>query len=73
MGAYNNDRVFSPMCSFASSQDFRLSKHVHDSVHGNIYLDAVTLSEAPIEFFTVPFASNFCTFFGACSCIFVYN
>jgi hypothetical protein len=42
MGAYCSDDVFlSPMHSFASSQDIRLSKHVHDNVHGNIYLDPV--------------------------------
>ncbi|KAM1015163.1 hypothetical protein ACFX1T_044878 [Malus domestica] len=51
MGAYNNDRVFSPIYSFASSQDVRLSKHVHDSVHGNIYLDALSLKFIDTEEF----------------------
>ncbi|XP_062152541.1 uncharacterized protein LOC133860899 [Alnus glutinosa] len=44
MGAYcDDDLCLSPMYSFASSQDLRLSKHVHDNVHGNIYLDPLSL------------------------------
>ncbi|XP_059449740.1 uncharacterized protein LOC132180800 isoform X1 [Corylus avellana] len=44
MGAYCNDDVsLSPMYSFTSSQDIRLSKHVYDNVHGNIYLDPLSL------------------------------
>lgn len=45
MGAYcNDDLTLSPKYTFASSQDLRFSKHVHDNVHGNIYLDPVTFS-----------------------------
>lgn len=43
MGAYCNDDLsltFSPH-GIASPQDVRLSKHVYDNVHGNIYLDPV--------------------------------
>uniref|UniRef100_A0A2N9EDD7 HD domain-containing protein n=1 Tax=Fagus sylvatica TaxID=28930 RepID=A0A2N9EDD7_FAGSY len=44
MGAYcNDDLCLAPMHTFASSQDLRLSKHVHDNVHGNIYLDPLCL------------------------------
>ena len=44
MGAYCNDGLsLSPIYSFASSQDLRLSKHVHDNVHGNIYIDPVSI------------------------------
>ncbi|KAF4403202.1 hypothetical protein G4B88_027973 [Cannabis sativa] len=40
MGARRNgDVAFSLFCSFSSSNNTRLGKHVHDNVHGNIYLD----------------------------------
>ncbi|KAF5479574.1 hypothetical protein F2P56_000383 [Juglans regia] len=44
MGAYCNDNLHpSSMHAFVSSEDLRLSKHVHDNVHGNIYLDPLCL------------------------------
>lgn len=52
MGAYcNDDLCLSPMYTFASSQDLRLSKHVHDNVHGNIYLDPLCLKFIDTEQF----------------------
>ncbi|KAM3761479.1 hypothetical protein ACB098_01G271200 [Castanea mollissima] len=52
MGAYSNDGLsLSPIYSFASSQDLRLSKHVHDNVHGNIYLDPLCLKFIDTEQF----------------------
>ena len=51
MGAYNNDGVLlSPIYSMSSGQDSRWSKHVHDNVHGNIYLDPVLVLFHPILF-----------------------
>lgn len=42
MGAYCNGNVsLSPSYDVASAQDPRFCKHVHDNVHGNIYLDSV--------------------------------
>ncbi|CAI9752652.1 unnamed protein product [Fraxinus pennsylvanica] len=37
--------------NFASSQDVRFSKHVHDNVHGNIYLDPLSLKFIDTEQF----------------------
>ncbi|GMY13383.1 deoxynucleoside triphosphate triphosphohydrolase SAMHD1 homolog isoform X2 [Fagus crenata] len=52
MGAYcNDDLCLAPMYNFASSQDLRLSKHVHDNVHGNIYLDPLCLKFIDTEQF----------------------
>lgn len=52
MGAYCNDGLsLSPIYSFASSQDLRLSKHVHDNVHGNIYIDPLCLKFIDTEQF----------------------
>lgn len=50
MGAFcdDDDLTFSSNNSFAYAQDLRLSKHVHDNVHGNIYLDPVAFSYVPI-------------------------
>jgi len=42
MGAYCNvDVSLPPFYGVASSQDPRFCKHVHDNVHGNIYIDPV--------------------------------
>ncbi|KAG5534943.1 hypothetical protein RHGRI_022900 [Rhododendron griersonianum] len=52
MGAYcNDDLTLSPKYTFASSQDLRFSKHVHDNVHGNIYLDPLSLKFIDTEEF----------------------
>ncbi|KAL6994326.1 hypothetical protein U1Q18_012433, partial [Sarracenia purpurea var. burkii] len=52
MGAYCNDSLtFSPNHTFASSQNLRFSKHVHDNVHGNIYLDPLFLKFVDTEEF----------------------
>ncbi|BFG26859.1 deoxynucleoside triphosphate triphosphohydrolase SAMHD1 homolog [Prunus yedoensis var. nudiflora] len=51
MGAYNNDGVLSPIYSLGSSHDVRISKHVHDNVHGNIYLDPLSLKFIDTEEF----------------------
>ncbi|XP_058180376.1 uncharacterized protein LOC131298892 [Rhododendron vialii] len=52
MGAYcNDDLTLSPKYTFASSQDLRFSKHVHDNVHGNIYLDPFSLKFIDTEEF----------------------
>ncbi|XP_059643072.1 uncharacterized protein LOC132284945 isoform X2 [Cornus florida] len=52
MGAYcNGDFTSSPNYTFSSSQDFRFSKHVHDNVHGNIYLDPLFLKFIDTEEF----------------------
>lgn len=43
MGQFTaNDFISSPVNDFNYVRDLRLSKHVHDNVHGNIYLDPVT-------------------------------
>ena len=45
MGAINNDDY--PRYLYASSMaDRRVSKQVHDNVHGNIYLDPVRLLQS---------------------------
>lgn len=52
MGAYCNEEFsLSPVYSSISSQDIRLSKHVHDNVHGNIYLDPLCLKFVDTEQF----------------------
>ncbi|KAL3833162.1 hypothetical protein ACJIZ3_007898 [Penstemon smallii] len=52
MGAfYNEELTFSSNYSFASSQDLRFSKHVHDNVHGNIYLDPLFMKFIDTEQF----------------------
>ncbi|XP_061988208.1 uncharacterized protein LOC133706674 [Rosa rugosa] len=52
MGAYSNDGVLlSPIYSLSSGQDLRSSKHVHDNVHGNIYLDPLSLKFIDTEEF----------------------
>ncbi|KAI4339545.1 hypothetical protein MLD38_024477 [Melastoma candidum] len=58
MGAYcNNDVSLSPpvvhtfSSSASSPMDLRLSKHVHDNVHGNIYLDPLSLKFIDTEHF----------------------
>lgn len=52
MGAYReNDLSFTPLNSFSSSQDLRFSKHIHDNVHGNIYLDPLALKFIDTEQF----------------------
>ncbi|KAF4366591.1 hypothetical protein F8388_004255 [Cannabis sativa] len=52
MGARRNgDVAFSLFCSFSSSNNTRLGKHVHDNVHGNIYLDPLVLKFIDIEEF----------------------
>ncbi|ONI19533.1 hypothetical protein PRUPE_3G283700 [Prunus persica] len=51
MGAYNNDGVLSPIYSLGSSHDVRISKHVHDNVHGNIYLDPLSVKFIDTEEF----------------------
>ncbi|RDX67337.1 Deoxynucleoside triphosphate triphosphohydrolase SAMHD1-like protein [Mucuna pruriens] len=44
MGAYcNGDVSLRPSYDVASNQDPRFCKHVHDNVHGNIYLDPLSL------------------------------
>ncbi|XP_057947916.1 uncharacterized protein LOC131143690 [Malania oleifera] len=49
MGACSMDEL--PKCSFAASLDRRFSKHVHDNVHGNIYLDQLSLKFIDTEQF----------------------
>ncbi|XP_034706607.1 deoxynucleoside triphosphate triphosphohydrolase SAMHD1 homolog [Vitis riparia] len=52
MGAHCNGDVSLPSIhSFACSQDFRFSKHIHDNVHGNIYLDPLFLKFVDTEQF----------------------
>ncbi|KAL6520291.1 hypothetical protein OROMI_032471 [Orobanche minor] len=52
MGAFcNEDLSFLSNYSFASSQDLRFSKHVHDNVHGSIYLDQLFLKFIDTEQF----------------------
>ncbi|XWS40753.1 hypothetical protein CRYUN_Cryun17cG0022600 [Craigia yunnanensis] len=52
MGAYCNENLsFSPACNLSPSHDLRLSKHVHDNVHGNIYLDPLSLKFIDTEQF----------------------
>ncbi|XP_027357843.1 deoxynucleoside triphosphate triphosphohydrolase SAMHD1 homolog isoform X2 [Abrus precatorius] len=52
MGAYCNGDVSLPQSyDVASSRDLRLCKHVHDNVHGNIYLDPLSLKFIDTEQF----------------------
>lgn len=52
MGAYCNEEFsLSPVYSFVPSQDIRLLKHVHDNVHGDIYLDPLCLKFIDTEQF----------------------
>ncbi|KAH1080702.1 hypothetical protein J1N35_020463 [Gossypium stocksii] len=52
MGAYCDENLsFSPACNLSTSHDLRLSKHVHDNVHGNIYLDPLSLKFIDTEQF----------------------
>ncbi|KAL2523352.1 HD domain-containing metal-dependent phosphohydrolase family protein [Forsythia ovata] len=52
MGRFcNEDLSFSLNNNLSSSQDVRLSKHVHDNVHGNIYLDPLFLKFIDTEQF----------------------
>ncbi|KAM6588132.1 hypothetical protein CsatA_010737 [Cannabis sativa] len=52
MGARRNgDVAFSLFCSFSSSNNTRLGKHVHDNVHGNIYLEPLVLKFIDTEEF----------------------
>ncbi|KAJ0113108.1 hypothetical protein Patl1_02729 [Pistacia atlantica] len=53
MGAIcHEDLSLSPRrTNFASCQDLRFSKHVHDNVHGNIYLDPLALKFIDTEQF----------------------
>lgn len=63
MGAHCSEDLYrSPMYSFGSSQDFRFSKHVHDNVHGNIYLDPVIDIYASLLLFALFFLSPFFSF-----------
>lgn len=42
MGAFSNEELsFSSNFNFASFQDLRFSKQIHDNVHGNVYIDPV--------------------------------
>ncbi|KHG08463.1 Protein SAMHD1 [Gossypium arboreum] len=52
MGGYCDENLsFSPACNLSPSHDLRLSKHVHDNVHGNIYLDPLSLKFIDTEQF----------------------
>ncbi|OIV90287.1 hypothetical protein TanjilG_13142 [Lupinus angustifolius] len=52
MGAYcNGDVSMAPSNDVISTRDFRLSKYVHDNVHGNIYLDPLSLKFIDTEQF----------------------
>ncbi|KAK7266124.1 hypothetical protein RIF29_18764 [Crotalaria pallida] len=52
MGAYcNGDVSMPPSNDVTSTRHFRLSKHVHDNVHGNIYLDPLSLKFIDTEQF----------------------
>ncbi|WRX22162.1 HD domain - like 5 [Theobroma cacao] len=52
MGAYCNENLSLPTaCNLSPSHDLRLSKHVHDNVHGNIYLDPLSLKFIDTEQF----------------------
>ncbi|KAL9323330.1 hypothetical protein ACSQ67_008187 [Phaseolus vulgaris] len=52
MGAYCNvDVSLPPFYGVASSQDPRFCKHVHDNVHGNIYIDPLSLNFIDTEQF----------------------
>ncbi|TMW93063.1 hypothetical protein EJD97_012249 [Solanum chilense] len=52
MGAFSNEEPsFSSNIDFASSQDLRFSKQIHDNVHGNIYIDPLYLKFIDTEQF----------------------
>ncbi|KAL5582555.1 hypothetical protein UlMin_014997 [Ulmus minor] len=52
MGAFlNGDVSLSPPSSLSSPHDLRFSKHVHDNVHGNIFLDPLSLKFIDTEYF----------------------
>ncbi|KAA3475464.1 deoxynucleoside triphosphate triphosphohydrolase SAMHD1-like protein isoform X1 [Gossypium australe] len=52
MGAYCDENLsFSPACNLSPSHDLRLYKHVHDNVHGNIFLDPLSLKFIDTEQF----------------------
>ncbi|XP_051120381.1 uncharacterized protein LOC127244085 isoform X2 [Andrographis paniculata] len=52
MGAScDGDFAFSANHSYASSQDMGFTKHIHDNVHGNIYLDPLFLKFIDTEQF----------------------
>ncbi|XVF16434.1 hypothetical protein REPUB_Repub10bG0030200 [Reevesia pubescens] len=52
MGAYCNENLsVTPSPNLSPSHDLRLSKHVHDNVHGNIYLDPLSLKFIDTEQF----------------------
>lgn len=52
MGAYcNDDLCLSPSYNFAYWQGLRFSKHIHDNVHGNIYLEPLFLKFIDTEEF----------------------
>ncbi|KAK7271680.1 hypothetical protein RJT34_27779 [Clitoria ternatea] len=52
MGAYSQGEVpLPPAHDVASGGDLRLCKHVHDNVHGNIYLDSLSLKFIDTEQF----------------------
>ncbi|XP_050225736.1 uncharacterized protein LOC126675178 [Mercurialis annua] len=52
MGAFcNQDNSFTPLNGFPVSPNPRLLKHVHDNVHGNIYLDPLSLKFMDTEQF----------------------
>lgn len=46
-----NDFISSPVNDFSYVRDLRFSKHVHDNVHGNIYLDPIFLKFVDTEQF----------------------
>lgn len=49
MGAYSNEEL--PLPPVSDFSNTRLSKHVHDNVHGNIYLDPLSLKFIDTEQF----------------------
>lgn len=52
MGTYQNgDASPSPLVDFRSFHNFRFSKHIHDNVHGNIFLDPLCLKFIDTEQF----------------------
>ncbi|XP_015879229.1 uncharacterized protein LOC107415422 [Ziziphus jujuba] len=51
MGAYNGDVSLAHLHNFSSYHDVRFFKHVHDNVHGNIYLDPLCLKFIDTEQF----------------------
>ncbi|CAN1195232.1 Deoxynucleoside triphosphate triphosphohydrolase SAMHD1 homolog [Linum perenne] len=52
MGAYRNEQLsLSAIDDYAIARDRRFSKHVHDNIHGNIYLDPLCLKFVDTEQF----------------------